>query len=141
MDRFTKCRQSPTLDSVDRIASGYDLRAYELLIPRPHGDSRRLDSGVALKRWNDLSVTERAQVGGYIQGLVRGRRSTNPCRTVAAQDLFTYPLSADGGSALNELAIFLKGWSRLSAEEQAQLTGYVEGLIASRPRRQEDVLG
>jgi len=33
MDRFTKSRQSPTLDSVHKVARGYDIEPYQLLVP------------------------------------------------------------------------------------------------------------
>lgn len=52
MDRFTKCQISPTLDSVHRVAAGYNIEAYQLLLPDLDPDN--LPMAVARRLWQRM---------------------------------------------------------------------------------------
>lgn len=52
MDRLKKCKQSPTLDSVHKIARGYNLEAYQLLVPNLNPSDLAVTVGAQL--WHRL---------------------------------------------------------------------------------------
>ena len=91
MDRLTKCKQSPTLDTLHKIARGYNLEAYQLLVPNLNpGDLavtvgaqlwHRLKEGMALLRELEDGTGNTGRDSGAAPDKPReGRGDTDPPR-------------------------------------------------------------